>query len=612
MKNKNIQDVNSDRAKIKDGYKWNLQHLFASDKDWLNSKIKLEAEIKKILKFKGKLKISADNLYHCLELYSKLYKDCSLLEGYTHQLADQDLRQSGPMARQQEISHLRNKLSTFTAFIEPEILSISDAVIKSFLQKNTKLKAYQHYLNDIRRLRKHTLSSLEEEVISQTGIMSDNSLDIYEIFKNTDLPHAEITIEKNKKVSLNDANFSLYRAHTNRNIRKKVFTEFFAIHKQYERSFGAQLHGQIKTNVFYKNVRKYNSALERSLSANNIPVSVYENLIDIVHQNLDVLKRYLHLRKKILGVDKLYYYDLYTPLVKSADLNYSFEEARNLVKESLEPLGADYLKVLDEAFNNRWIDAFPNTGKRSGAYASGAAYDVHPYILMNYMGRFNDVSTLTHELGHAIHSYYSNKNQTYINSHYPIFLAEVASTTNESLLVDKVLSKPLKAKERLAILGSQLEYYRTTLFRQTQFAEFELKTHQLVEAGKSLTGEELSNLYLEILRTYYSHNNQDIVIEDLYGIEWAHIPHFYYNFYVFQYSTSLCASTVIAEKISKQGKPVAEKYIKDFLSAGCSDYSIPILKKLGVDMTKKATYQAAFNKMNKIMDEIEAILKLKA
>jgi oligoendopeptidase F len=299
---------------------------------------------------------------------------------------------------------------------------------------------------------------------------------------------------------------------------------------------------------------------------------------------------------------------MYPSLVSAVDIRYTVEEAQDLIMKALQPLGSDYIATLDEAFNNRWIDMKPNTGKRSGAYSSGGAYEVHPYILMNYMGKYEDVSTLAHELGHTMHSYYSNKNQPFINAGYPIFLAEVASTTNEALLVDHVLNEIKDPQKRLSILGNQLESFRQTIFRQTQFAEFELRIHQEAEEGKALTGETFTKIYLEILKDYYGHDKGVTVIEDLYGIEWAYIPHFYYNFYVFQYATSLCAATAISEKILNEGEEMRDTYVNEFLSAGGSDYAIPIMQNIGVDMTTTEPFEFAIRKMNDIMDEIETIL----
>ncbi|NOX87605.1 MAG: oligoendopeptidase F [Calditrichaeota bacterium] len=596
------------RDQIPEKYKWDLSQMFASQEDWQKEKQAVTAEIEKFKQYQGKLAESANTLLECLDFYTNTLKRFYLLSAYASQLSDQDTRESGPLAMRQEISQIGNKLSAATSFIEPEILSIDRKKIQDFIAQNPKLEVYKQFLDNIQRMKPHTLSPEEEKIIANAGMMSDTPYDIYGIFKNADMPRPEIQLPDGKKVRLDDSNYTLYRASEDRDLRKKVFEEFFGAYKNFERTFGTDLYSEVKKDIFYKTVRKYDSSLESALTPNNIPTSVYTNLIESVNEHLPILHRYLKLRKKMLGVDELHYYDLYAPLVGKVDLNYSVEEAEDLIKEALQPLGDDYVSVLDRAFNNRWIDMMPNTGKRSGAYSSGAAYDVHPYILMNFMGKYDDVSTLAHELGHTMHSYFSNTNQHFINAQYPIFLAEVASTCNEALLVDHVLKKVKDPKKRLSILGKQLETFRTTLFRQTQFAEFELKIHEKVEAGESLTGDKLSEIYLNILKKYYG-DSTVTKIEDLYSIEWAYIPHFYYNFYVFQYATSLCASTAISEKILKEGKPMAEKYVKEFLSAGSSDYAIPILQRVGVDMTTKTPFEETFKKMEKIMDEIEAILK---
>ncbi len=601
-------DTGKTRDQIEEKYKWDLTHLFKSNDDWSASKAELEGMIAEIGKYKGNLGKSADQLYECLELTSNTWKKYALLSGYASKLSDQDTRESEPMGMTQKMGQIRTKLSAASSYIDPEILTIEAKTIEKFMKKKPELKEYAHYIDDIQRLKPHTRSGEVEEVISQAGLMSVTPYDIYGIFKNADMPRPEVKLADGEKVRLDDAAYTLYRAGDDRDMRKNVFEEFFGAYKQYERSFGTQLYSQVKRDMFYKNVRNYKSSLESALNANNIPVEVYKNLIQSVHENLATLHRYLELRKKMLGIDELHYYDMYPSLVKEVDLSYTVEEAQDVIKNALQPLGSDYIATLNEAFNNRWIDMFPNTGKRSGAYSSGSAYDVHPYILMNYNGKYDDVSTLAHELGHTMHSYYSNKNQTYINSRYPIFLAEVASISNEALLMDYVLGKIKDPQERLSILGNQLETFRTTLFRQTQFAEFELKIHEKAEKGEALTGEDLTKLYLDILKTYYGHEKGVTVIDNLYGIEWAYIPHFYYNFYVFQYSTSLCAATAVAEKILDEGSGMREKYVKEFLSAGGSDYAIPILKNIGVDMTTIEPYELAFAKMNKIMDEIEAIL----
>jgi oligoendopeptidase F len=508
----------------------------------------------------------------------------------------------------QQIQQVGTQIATMTAFINPEILAIEKATIDQFMTDKPELKVFAQYIDDVQRLKAHTLSQAEEAVIAAAGIMQDTPYDVYSIFKDADLPRPTLKLEDGKEISLDDASYTLYRADADRNFRKEVFEKFFGAYKTYERSFGTQLYSQVKKDIFYKNVRKYNSCLESALDANNIPTTVYTSLIDGVHKNLPTLHRYLSLRKRMLALDDLHYYDMYPSLIKKVDMRYTVDEAQELLKKALKPLGSDYIATLNEAFTNRWIDMMPNTGKRSGAYSSGAAYDVHPYILMNYQGKYDDVSTLAHELGHTMHSYYSNKNQTFYNAQYPIFLAEVASITNEGLLVDHALKEIKDPDKRLSILGNQLETFRTTLFRQTQFAEFELKIHEMAEKGEALTGDVLTKLYLDILKTYYGHDQGVTVIEDLYGIEWAYIPHFYYDFYVFQYATSLCAAAAVSEKILSEGKPMQKKYVQEFLSAGCSDYAIPILKNIGVDMTTSAPFDMAMKKMNRIMDEIEQIL----
>lgn len=596
------------RDDIDEKYKWDLTELYASEEEWQVSKDALEKRIDEFEKYKGKLGQSSDMLYNCLELYSDISKEYSRLSGYAYQLSDEDNRKSGPQALRQEIEQIGVKISSANSFIEPEILALDTAKVKKFIDQNDKLKTYAHYIDNIQRLKPHTLSAEEEAIVSQADLMSGIAPDDYFIFKDADMIRPTITTDDGKVVTLDDANYTLYRADSNREFRKQVFEKFFGEYKKYERTFGTELYGEVKTDMFYKNVRKYDSSLETALNRNNIPVSVYENLITSVHENLPTLHRYLLLRKKMLGLDELHYYDLYPSMVKDIDESYTIDEAEGLVTKALAPLGNDYVSTVQHAFDNRWVDVYSTTGKSSGAYSSGGAYDVHPYVLLNFMGKYDDMSTLAHELGHTMHSYYSNKNQAYINSHYPTFLAEVASVTNEALLSDYILKNTQDPQLRLSILGNLLEQYRTTLFRQTQFAEFELKIHEMAEAGEALTGEKLSEIYLDILKTYYGDKEGITKIDDLYGIEWAYIPHFYYNFYVFQYSTSMCASTAVSEKIINDEDNIREKYVSDFLSAGSSDYAIPILKRLGVDMTTTEPCEMTFKKMNDIMDEMEEIL----
>jgi len=604
-------DTGKSRAQAAAKYKWDLSVLFKNKAAWQTKKKEVESKIPEFKNFKGRLGKSADMLYKCLDFDSKISIDMAWLSSYASKLSDEDTRQAGPMAMTQEMGALSAKLSAAASFIRPEILSLDKKTIARFIKEKPELKEYAQFIDNIQRMKAHTLNPGQERIIADAGLMSDTPYEVYGIFKNADMPRPELTLKDGKKIHLDDAAYTLYRADADRRFRKKVFEEFFGSYKQFERTFGAQLYGEVKKDIFYKTARNYKSSLESALDPDNVPTSVYMNLIESVHKNLPLLHRYLKLRKRMLGLKDLHYYDMYPSLVKKVDMNYTFNQASKLVETALSPLGKEYVATLDKAFNNRWIDVYPNTGKRSGAYSSGGAYGAHPFILLNFNGKYDDVSTLAHELGHTMHSFFSNSNQPFVNSHYPIFLAEVASITNESLLMDYVLKHTKDPQEKLSLLGNELETFRTTLFRQTQFAEFELKIHQLAEKGQALTGAKLSKIYLDILKKYYGADEGITKIEDLYSIEWAYIPHFYYNFYVFQYATSLCAATMASQKILAEGQPMAQKYIHNFLSAGDSQYPIPILKSIGIDMTTPQPFNAAMQKMSRIMDEIEKILAKK-
>ena len=596
-----------DRQKIDDKYKWNLSDLYSSIDVWEEEKELFYTKFEKVETFKGKLGNSASTLFNALEYLESVLKDLYRFNSYASMLSDQDTRKSEPLSMDQEASQISTKFSTAAAYITPEILSIPENKLKIFFNQEPRLEKFKRYIDDIYRTKEHTLSAAEENIIAQTGLMQGNSYNIYSVFSNAEMPRAEVKLADGEKVTLDAAGYALYRASSNREDRIKVFESFFGELSKFKMTIGTQLYGKIKENMFSKNVRKYNSCLEAALDHNNIPTEVYHKLIENANKNLPTLHRYLKLRKKMLGVDQLHYYDIYAPMVSNVDLNYDYNEATNIMLESLSVLGKEYTNTLRDAFDKGWIDVYPNTGKRSGAYSNGSAYDEHPYILLNYNGKYDDVSTLAHELGHTMHSYFSNKTQPFINANYPIFLAEVASTANEALLMDYMLDQIGDKQVKLSILGNYLENARATLFRQTQFAEFELTIHELAEKGESLTGEKFSEIYLDILKKYYGHDQGVMVIDDLYAIEWAYIPHFYYNFYVFQYSTSFTASTMLAESMLNGGEEMVKKYI-DFLSSGSSDYAIPTLKKVGIDMTLDEPFEVTMEKMNTVMDEIEKLL----
>lgn len=597
-----------DRSKIDAKYKWNLADLYASDEVWAEAKEALKKRLPAIDKYNGTLAQSSAQMFQCLDLVSNLSKEFSRLGSYASMHSDEDTRVSKYMAMKSEMQQLGTDFSTRIAFLEPEILKIDAAKIESFLKENKELQVYKKYLFDIVRRKEHTGTESEEKIIAAAGLITSTPSDVYNIFSNADFPFPEVTLSNGQKVKLDQAAFSLHRASVNREDRKKVFAAYFGKINDYQRTFGTQLYGEIKKNMFYSQVRKYKSSQEAALDVNKIPVEVYHNLVENVNKNLPTFHKYLNLRKRILGLDELHYYDLYAPLLKDVLLTYSVEESQKNILASLKPLGKEYTDVVAKAFNERWIDMFPSEGKRSGAYSNGSAYDVHPYILMNYNGKFNDMSTLTHELGHTMQSYFSNKHQPYPLADYPIFVAEVASTFNEALLIDHILKNIKDDQTRLSILGNYLEGIKGTVFRQTQFAEFEMRIHELAEKGEALTGERFNEVYFELTKKYYGHDKGVCIVDDEIKAEWAYIPHFYYNFYVYQYATSYTASAALSEKALQGDKTAIEKYMK-FLSAGGSDYPIELLKVAGVDMTTSQPFELTMQKMNRVMDEIEQILK---
>ena len=594
------------RDQIDERYTWRLEDLYPDISVWRDMKKSLEGRIPELEKFQDRLTRDASTFLEALEYYDQVEMDLRRLYAYTMMLSDQDTRELHPLGMKQEMMQLETGFKCTVAYFEPEILELPREQLGVFFTEKPALEGYRQIIDDIYRRRNHTATPSEEKMIAQAGLMSETAHESYRILSNADLPYPVIELSGGNRVRLDPTHYAMFRISPVREDRKKVFETFFSTLQSFCRTFGTQLYGEIKKNVFYKNVRRYKSCLECSLDRNNIPVSVYESLLGNVNRHLNTLHRYFDLRKKLLGVEQLQYYDTYPSLVQTIERTYTFSEAEKLIKESLTVLGEEYMTALVRSFSDRWIDVYPTAGKKSGAYMEGIAYDTHPYILMNYKGKFSDVSTLTHELGHAMHSFFSNKYQSYANSHYPIFLAEVASTVNEILLMNYMLDHTDSPDIRLSLLGDALEGFRGTLFRQTQFAEYELAIHKKVEAGEALTCEEFTDIYLDIFRKYYGHDQGIMTVDDLYGMEWAFIPHFYYNFYVYQYSTSFTAAQTIAHRIIDREKDIIPRYIQ-FLSSGRSEYALSTLQKLDIDMTSDEPFLITIRKMNEIMDEIERI-----
>ena len=594
------------RDEVPDKYKWNLSDLYVSDEAWKAEKDRLQSEIQKLGQFKGKLTTSGADLLAALSFNTSLGKEMSRLSSYASMKSDQDTRVTKYAGMKQELQQLFAQYGAITSYMEPELLTLTESQLNEFIAKEKGLASYKFYLTDLLRKRAHRGSEEVEKVMAYTSLMSGNAANIFGTFFNAEFPHAEIEIN-GKLVKLNSANFSLFRASEDRAIRSKVFDAYLSQLNKFQRTFGAQLYGNINAALFSTKARNYNSTLERALDANNIPTDVFHNLVKNVNSNLETFHRYLNLRKRMMGVDTLHYYDLYAPLVEKVDLSYTVEESVDNILKSLKPLGNEYVNVSKRAFGERWIDMYPNEGKRSGAYSNGSAYDVHPYILMNYNGKYNDMSTLTHELGHTMHSYLTNKAQAFQNANYSIFVAEVASTLNEELLNDYMLKQIKDDNTKLAILGNYLEGAKGTLYRQTQFAEFESIIHDRVGKGQALTGEDFDRIYLELTRKYYGHDKNVCIVDDNVKSEWSYIPHFYYNFYVYQYATSFTASTALSEKVLKGSDKDRQKYL-NFLSSGSTKYPVDLLKDAGVDMNTSEPFDLTIAKINKVMAEMEAIL----
>src|SRR5690606_15652226 len=594
------------REELPEKYKWNLADLYATDAVWKEEKERMQEQMQEIVSYKGKLTQSATFLLEALTLNSKLVKDMARLFSYAAMKSDQDTRVTKYAGMKQELQQLFSEYGALTSFIEPELLTLQEEQLSAFLAKEKELVIYKFYLMDLLRKRAHRGSEEVEKVMAYSGLMSENAANIFNSFFNAEFPYPEIELN-GERVKLNTANFALYRASEDREVRRKVFASYFGKLNEFQRTFGAQLYGNINAALFTTKARNYGSTLERALDSDNIPTTVFQNLVKNVNRNLETFHRYLNLRKRMMGVDTLHYYDLYAPLVEEVDLAYTVEEAVENVLQSLQPLGTNYVEVSKRAFQERWIDMYPNEGKRSGAYSNGSAYDVHPYILMNYNGKYNDMSTLTHELGHTMHSYLTNKKQHVANADYSIFVAEVASTLNEELLNDYMLKQIKDDKTRLAILGNYLEGAKGTLYRQTQFAEFELMIHDKVAKGEALTGEDFDKMYLELTRKYYGHDNGICFVDENVNSEWSYIPHFYYNFYVYQYATSYTASAALSEKVLNGTAADRKKYL-DFLASGSTKYPVELLVDAGVDMNSKEPFDLTISKINKVITEMEAIL----
>ncbi len=596
------------RNDVPDKYKWNLSDMYPTLADWKADIKKVESEIDQFASYKGKLGENSQNLLNALNSYFAMLKTFYKAATYAGNLSNEDVRISENQALQQQLSSVGTKFGETASFFDPEILTIPKEKIEKFFNEKPELKTYSMYIDNIQRLRPHTLSEAEEKILASFGLIAGNQNTVYSIFSDGEKPNPKITLSDGSEVELSPSSFVGVRTVENREDRSKIFETFFDSYGDFKNTLGANLVGKVKKDwVFAKN-RNYKSSLESALNGDNLPPAIYTTLIEQVNKSLPTLHRFLDLKKKMLGVDQLHYYDLYTPLVKKVDLKFTVEQGQQTILDALKPMGTEYLSTVKKSFDNRWIDFIPTEGKRSGAYSTGGAYDVHPYILMNWNDDYESVSTLAHEMGHTMHSFYSNANQPFAKSDYATFVAEIASTINETLLNNYMVANAKTKDEKLFLLGSYLDLLRTTIFRQTSFAEFELEIHKRIEEGQPLTGDDLCNIYYDIVKKYYGNDAGHCIVDPYIQYEWSYIPHFMgYTYYVFQYSTSLIYATAFAEKIVNEGTPAVDNFYK-ILKGGGSKYSPQLIKEAGIDPTSSEAFELTMKKMNKVMDEIETIL----
>lgn len=546
---------------------------------------------------------SAEKLLAALELGARAEQKIDLAFNYAERLFDQDQKNTEHQAMSQKMYGVMTDYQSRTAFVVPEILAADKATLAQYFAENKKLELYRGLVDEILRTKEHVLSSEMEKLVAMTGEMAQTPEQVYSIINNADLIYPEIEDENGEKVRLSHGNFVPFEESGDRRVRKDAFEAFYSIYKQFAGTIAGLYNGQVKQQIFYAKARNYASTLEAAVDANNVPAKVYRNLVETVNANMDKMHRYVKLRKKCLGVDELHMYDVYTPMIADAAKKVSYDEAKETVLKALAPLGEDYVATVKEGFENRWIDVYENEGKRSGAYSAGA-FGTHPYVLLNYNDTLDNMFTLAHEMGHAMHSWYSNANQPYIYSQYKIFVAEVASTCNEILLMEYLLANTTDKKERAYLLNHYLDSFKGTVYRQTMFAEFEMKSNQMAEAGESLNAENLCKLYYGLNQKYFG---EDMVSDPQIAYEWARIPHFYYNFYVYQYATSFSAAVAIAHGILEEGAPAVERY-KKFLSGGCSMSPVDLLKQVGINMEEPKPIQDALDVFGKVLDEIETLI----
>ncbi|OES43924.1 oligoendopeptidase F [Domibacillus iocasae] len=592
------------RSEVAEELKWRLEDIFETDGLWEEEFKAIQVLAGEAVSYKGTLGNSAEQMHSFFTWQDALLERMGKLYTYAHMRYDEDTQNAHYQGMNDRAKMLYTQIAGALSFADPEILSIEEEKVNGFIASYEPLRLYKKVLEDLNKQRPHVLSAVEENLLAQVSDVLGSSSATFGMLNNADLEFPVIKDENGENIQITHGNYVRFLESSDRRVREDAFKAVYATYGKFKNTFASTLSGQIKKDNFSAKVRHYGSAREAALSRNHIPETVYDNLVETINNNLPLLHRYIKLRKKVLGLDELHMYDLYTPLVAEGKFDVTYDEAKELLQKGLQPLGKEYNDILTTGLESRWVDVVENKGKRSGAYSSGA-YGTNPYVLMNWQDNVNNLFTLAHEFGHSIHSYYTRENQPYIYGDYSIFVAEVASTCNESILNDYLLKTTDDEKKRIYLLNHFLETFRGTVFRQTMFAEFEHMVHEKAQNGEALTADGLSEAYYELNKKYFG---DDMVIDEEIALEWARIPHFYYNYYVYQYATGLSAAIALSSQILKDGEEASERYINEFLKAGSSSDPIEVLKRAGVDMTEADAIEAACRVFEESLEEIEKLL----
>ncbi len=591
------------REEIDARHKWKLEDIYSNEEDWEKDFSELKEQVQEIEKHMGTLGESAEKLLAVLGLLEQVNRRIEALFVYAKMRKDEDNTNTHYQTLFDRAQGIMVQVGSATSYVVPEIIAIPEEKLQDFAAQNRDLELYRKFFDELLRQKEHILSSAEEKILAMSADLSIAPKNIFTMFNNADIKFPVIKDEKGEDIELTKGRYGRLMESSDRKVRKEAFAGLYDSYTKMRNTLASTLSSSVKTDIFYARARKYNSALQASLDQDNIFPEVYDNLIKSVHNNMDHMYRYMKLRKKMLGLDELHMYDIYTPLVKEFKLEVDYEEAKNNVLQGLSPLGSKYLSALKEGLESGWIDVYENEGKTSGAYSWGS-YDSHPYVLLNYDNKLDDVFTLAHEMGHSMHTYYSNQAQPYIYSQYSIFVAEVASTVNESLLIDYLLKKSSDPREKMFLINHYLEQFRGTVYRQTMFAEFEKIVHEQVEAGQALTPDALCRIYRDLNTLYYG---PEVVLDKEIDMEWARIPHFYSAFYVYKYATGFSAATAIKEMIMEEGQPAVDRYL-EFLSSGSYDYPVNLLQKAGVDLTTPEPVDKALQYFGRLVTELEEMI----